>query len=119
MKKIIAVVTLLLAFSVTSNAQSKLVPVANGIEKKELSPEVAAKNDALELQKFLELDDTQTQNMARLFEKKYTVLREPSLSDERKAELSRIIEAKLRATLSPEKMEKLEKNKDLMKRIIY
>ena len=51
MKKIIAILTLTLAFSLNANAQDKKVVSKEEVTKKELSPEVAAKNDAYELYK--------------------------------------------------------------------
>ena len=42
---------------------------------------------------------------------------EEGLTSERKNELTRIIDAKLRASLSDEQMEKLDKNSELLTRL--
>ena len=121
MKKIVFVLTAIFAFSLHSNAQSK-----NELSKEEMvkqerlkkeSPEVNAKSDALELSKYLGLKDNQTNDFYRLFESKYKTLQN-DLSPERKAELSRVIEAKIRASISEDLMLKLEKNETLFKRLI-
>lgn len=117
MKKIIAIITLTLAFSLNANAQDKKVifKAASSIES--ASPEAAAKNDALELVKFLNLPEDQVNMFSNLFLKKYETLAVPNLSAERKTELKRIIDAKLRATLTPENMTKLDKNAALLKKL--
>ena len=110
MKKIIAVLTLLLAFSINANAQAKNKP-SDAQDK--------AKKQATELTEFLGLDKVQNQNFARLFEQKFSILDDANTSAERKAELSRVIEAKIRASLDGTQMEKLEKNKALFDKLIH
>ncbi|MGV9004487.1 hypothetical protein [Flavobacterium sp.] len=121
MKKIVFVLTAILAFSLSSSAQSKKELTKEEMVKQESlkkeSPEVNAKNDALELTKFLGLKENQTNDFYRLFEGKYKALQN-NLSDERKAELSRVMEAKIRATLGDDLMSKLEKNETLYKRLV-
>ena len=53
----------------------------------------------------------------KLFFVKHDTLKQTGLSAERKAELKRVIDAKLRATLTPENMEKLDKNEALLKKL--
>ena len=117
MKKIIAILTLTLAFSLNANAQDKKVVSKEEITKKELSPEVAAKNDAYELIRFLGLEENKLGIYTNLFTKKYKVLAEEGLTPERKEELTRVIDAKLRASLTPEQMEKLDKNSELLAKL--
>src|SRR5690606_9529682 len=105
MKKIIAIVTLTLAFSISANAQDKKVISKAETTIENVSPEVAAKNDALALIKFLNLPENQLDIYKNLFFVKHNTLKQTELNDERKAELKRVIDAKLRATLSPENME--------------
>ena len=107
MKKIIAALTLLLAFSINANAQDK--NTSSAYDK--------AKKEAAELTEFLGLDKTQNENFARLFEQKITVLDDTNLSPERRAEFSRVVEAKIRGSLDPTQMEKLEKNTVLFKKL--
>lgn len=108
MKKLIAVITLLFAFSINANAQDK--KITSGPEK--------AKKETLELTQFLNLNETESDNFFRLFENKYRTLEQSDLSAERKVELSRIIEAKIRATLDEKQMDKLDKNPELLKKLI-
>lgn len=108
MKKIIAALTLFLAFSINANAQDKTA----------LSPEAKGKNQALELTKFMNLSEDYTNGFTALFIEKFTVLDNKNTSPERKAEMLRVVEAKIRASFDAKQMEKLEKNTDLFKRLI-
>ena len=121
MKKIVFVLTAILAFSLNSSAQTKTELTKDEMAKQESlkkqNPEVNAKNDALELTKFLGLKENQTNDFYRLFEGKYKALQN-DLSPERKAELSRVMEAKIRATIVDDLMLKLEKNEALYKRLV-
>ena len=110
MKKIIAALTLLLAFSINANAQDKKSP-SDAYDK--------ANKQATELSEFLGLDKVQNQNFARLLEQKITIFEDTNTSPERKVELSRIIEAKIRASLDADLMEKLEKNTALFEKLIH
>ena len=109
MKKLIAALTLMLAFSINANAQDKNVVSSHDKGKKE----------AAELTQFLALDQTQNENFARLFEQKSTILEDINLSPERRAEFSRVIEAKIRASLDEKQMERLEKNTVLFEKLIH
>jgi hypothetical protein len=115
MKKIFIALTLLFAFSFTATAQK--MNVTNVEKKEKVSAEAAAKQDALQISEFLGLDGAMTENFYRLFEMKYKTL-ENELSTERKTELSRIMEAKIRASLDAKSMEKLEGNQELFNRLI-
>jgi hypothetical protein len=111
MKKIIAALTLLLAFSINAHAQDKSGYVGlNSVEK--------AKKQTAELTEYLGLDSTMSENFFRLFEQKFTILDDKNVEAERKTELARVIEAKIRATLDGDLMARLEKNPDLLKRLI-
>lgn len=111
MKKIIAALTLLLAFSINAQAQDKSGYVnMNATEK--------AQKQAAELSEFLGLDKTTQTNFAALFEQKFTILDDKNIEAERKTELSRVIEAKIRGTLDYDQMERLEKNKELFTKLI-
>ena len=116
MKKLIAVLTLFLAFTISANAQDKKATTSS-LETSTSSLE-KGKKEAAELSEFLGLDKTMTENFSMLFEQKNTVLQDKNMSQERKTELSRVIEAKIRASLDSKQTEKLEKNPDLLKRLI-
>ena len=49
---------------------------------------------------------------------KQDVLLDANMSEERKSEMKRVVEAKIRATLDGEQMEKLESNPELFKRLM-
>ena len=132
MKKLIAALTLTLAFTISSNAQIKksttaeevveikaMSPVVHVVQsKKEIVSIEKSKKDAEELTTYLGLNDSQNQDFYRLFEQKYRTLEDKNLSIERRKEVSRIIEAKIRATLDANQIEKLENNPELFKRLI-
>ena len=109
MKKLIAALTLMLAFSISANAQ----------DKSAVSSHDKGKKEAAELTQFLALSQTQNENFARLFEQKSTILEDINLSPERRAEFSRVIEAKIRASLDEKQMERLEKNTVLFEKLIH
>lgn len=110
MKKIIAVLTLMLAFSINANAQDKGSNGADAATK--------GKKQAAELSEYLGLDDTMNVNFARLFEQKFVILDDKNATPERKAELTKIVEAKIRGTLDGNQIEKLEKNPELFKKLM-
>ena len=109
MKKLIAALTLILAFSINANAQDKYSPSSYDLGKKQ----------AAELTEYLGLDKIQNENFARLFEQKISVLDNKDLTQERKDEFSRVIEAKIRASLDSNLMDKLEKNQELFQKLIH
>ena len=119
MKKLIAVVTLMLAFSINANAKAKKTAVKEVKEVTELQdPQVASKKDAGELGEYLGLKDTQVMDFQRLFEMKHTTLQDKNLSEERKMEMRRVVEAKIRASLDGNQIQKLESNPELFKKLI-
>ncbi len=107
MKKIILIFAVVLTFGFTTNAQSK-----------KLSSKEAANADAKELAQVVGLNDTQTQDFARLFEQKYLMLEIPNLSNERKSIVSSSIDAKLSATLNEKQMKALDSRPGLHERLI-
>ena len=109
MKKIIAALTLMLAFSISANAQDRGTSSAHDLGKKQ----------AAELTEFLGLDTVQSENFARLFEHKISVLDDINLTQERKDEFSRVVESKIRASLDENQMGKLEKNTALFKKLTH
>lgn len=110
MKKILGILVLFLAFTINANAQDKAF--------KKVDAAVEAKKNAAEMADFLKLESSEVENFFRLFEYKYNVLNE-NLSEERKAELARIVDLKIRASLTPAQIEKLDKNKELLKKLTH
>lgn len=111
MKKLIAALTLLLAFTINANAQDKKVT--------QYSSKELGQKDADELTALVGLSETQSADYARLFEHKYKTLEDKNLSQERKDVLAKVIEDKVRAGLNAEQTAKLEKNKELFTRLTH
>jgi L-2-hydroxyglutarate oxidase LhgO len=111
MKKIIASLMLLLAFSMNVSAQETKGYIGlNATEK--------GKKQAAELSEYLGLDATMNQNFAMLFEQKFQIIDDKNAAAERKAEMLRAVEGKIRATLDGNQMERLEKNPELLKKLM-
>jgi hypothetical protein len=107
MKKIFLVLSLMLAFSMNVSAQENKINVQE-----------QAKKDANDITQLLALNSTQNGDFYRLFEMKYQSLTTPDLSLERRTELSRIIEMKIKASLTGEQIIKLEQDAVLYNRLI-
>jgi hypothetical protein len=105
MKKIVLILSFLFAF--TMNAQDK-----------KLKPADAAKADALELKALVQLTETETYDMTNLFQMKYDMLAIENISQERKSIMKQTLDAKIRASLTPEQMATLEAKPELFKRLI-
>ena len=97
MKKLIAALTLTLAFTISSNAQIKKSTTAEEVveikemasveqNKKEIVSIEKSKKDAEELTTYLGLNDKQNQDFYRLFEQKYRTIEDKNISDEKRKE---------------------------------
>lgn len=122
MKKIIALLVVTLAFSLTASAQQKKKTATKSVVKKEvakeLTPEEAAKNDLAKLTSIITgLTEEQKQDFYNLFESKHKEF--SGLSDERKAGMAPNIEAKLKASLEPADIRKLENNPAILKQLTH
>ncbi len=105
MKKIIAIFVLFFAFSLSANAQTE-----KKIEKKQESPEAAAKQNLHELSKTIDISanpDLFT-NLNQLFITKHKMLSKENITENEKQEVYKIIDAKLRATLSDDQIKEIE-----------
>ena len=107
MKNLLGALVLFLAFTVNASAQESFKKVDEKIE---------AKANLEALSKVITLEGTLSQDLLGLFEYKYRNLNE-NLSADKKAELARIIEMKLRATLDEKQMINLEKKEGLLKQL--
>ena len=108
MKKILSILVLFVAFTINANAQEK--------EFKKVDEKVEAKANLAALSEVVQLDAKVSQDLFGLFEYKYRNLNE-NLSTERKTELARIIDLKLRATLTSEQMQLIESKQGLLKKL--
>ena len=107
MKNLLGALVLFLAFTVNASAQESFKKVDEKIE---------AKANLEALSKVITLEGTLSQDLLGLFEYKYRNLNE-NLSAEKKAELAKIIELKLRATLDEKQMINIEKKEGLLKQL--
>ncbi len=107
MKNLLGALVLFLAFTVNASAQETF---------KKVDEKVEAKTNLTALSEVVTLQGTLSEDLFRLFEHKYRNLNE-NLSAEKKAELAHIIEMKLRATLSDDDMQKIEKKPGLLKKL--
>jgi hypothetical protein len=100
MKKLFFTLSLIFALSLSANAQDR-----------KAVPQELAKKEVSTLAEMVGLTSQQTEDLYRLFEQKYVTLADPAMSAERKAEMSRIVDMKLEATLTGAQIEKLKANK--------
>ena len=106
MRKLLAIFTFMLAFSAAANAQDK-----------KMSAEESAKLDAIKMAEALNLPATQQADFQRLFQMKHEVMNDPNMSVERKKEMARVVDLKIRASLNQEQIDKLDKNPELLAKL--
>jgi hypothetical protein len=104
MKKLIAVLTLFLAFAFNANAQ----------ENKKMDALNAAKLDAVKMSESLNLTAEQQDQFISLFVMKHQTMNDPAATAEKKKEVTKIMDAKIRATLTAEQIQKLDANPALL-----
>ncbi|WP_309642604.1 hypothetical protein [Flavobacterium sp.] len=108
MKKIIAVVTMLLAFTVSVNAQDKKV-----------SSQEAAQKDIAALSSKVTISETLKQDLLTLMVMKHDALSDATLTKEQKENASKGFEHKLLSGLSKEQREVLLKDPALLKKLSH
>jgi len=118
MKTTIAVLAVMLCFGLTANAQdstnnSKPVGQKQYSEAENTYSRAAIK-DVITLSKHVELTSEQKNNLKEVFTQKHRMFAKNMTAD-RKKTLSQSLEAKLKSSLEPEQVQKLEGNKELMK----
>lgn len=120
MKKIIALFVFMLAFGLTANAQKKqaaqAAPATETANAAELAIKQASSKDLALLMEVVELDTTNKQNLLGLFEWKHRYLAQ-NLSNERKAIIADTVEAKMKATLTPDQNAKLATSPALLEKL--
>lgn len=107
MKNLLGALVLFLAFTVNASAQESF---------KKVDEKVEAKANLEALSKVITFEGTLSQDLLGLFEYKYRNLNE-NLSAEKKEQLAKIIEMKLRATLDEKQMISIEKKEGLLKQL--
>lgn len=107
MKNLLGALVLFLAFTVNASAQETF---------KKVDEKVEAKSNLAALSEVVPVQGTLSEDLFRLFEYKYRNLNE-NLSKERKVELAKMIELKLRATLTEAQMKSIESKPGLLKKL--
>ena len=107
MKNLLGALVLFLAFTVNASAQESFKKVDEKIE---------AKANLEALSKVITLEGTLSEDLLHLFEYKYRNLNE-NLSKERKVELAKMIELKLRATFIEAQMKSIESKPNMLKKL--
>lgn len=106
MKKIIAVLTMLLAFTVSANAQDKKV-----------SSQEAAQKDITALTSKITLSEDLKKDLTTLMVMKHDAKSDATLTAEQKANAMKQYERKLMSALTKEQRETLMKNPELFKKL--
>ncbi|HEX8562537.1 MAG TPA: hypothetical protein VF676_06105 [Flavobacterium sp.] len=107
MKKLAAIFTFLLAFTISAHAQDA-----------KPSADEAAKKDTAELAEYLGLTQDQQVNFIALFKHKYKVLNDATIPQERKDEMSRMVAVKINASIDENQKQKLAKNPELLEKLV-
>lgn len=114
MKKIILLIVLGLGLTTSVNAQD-----TNKSQVKDvLSVAKSAEKDAAEVALFLGFDETKKEDFKRLFVMKYEIMQNKNTTLEKKKEFSRIVAAKIAASIDSNQLEKLKANEVLYKQLI-
>lgn len=114
MKKLIAVVTLFLAFAFGANAQDAKMATANSANSAKTDVKADAKADVAKMTEALNLTADQQTNFVNLFVMKHQTMNNPAVSMEEKKKTAHVMDAKIRATLTGEQMQKLDENPALL-----
>lgn len=120
MKRIIALLVVMLAFGLNANAQQKKASATTTNQVKatnEVSYSDAANKDITMLSEYVKLTSDQKVNLKSLFEYKHR-MKADNLSAERNAIISQSIESKLKSTLQPDQVAKIEGNTQLMNMLV-
>lgn len=119
MKKIIIAIFIMLAFGSAMSAQNKKKTIV--AETKEvviLTPEQAAKKDALAISEYLGLDENLRIAFIGLFEMKHNIMQSSSETVESRREMSRIVGLKIEASMDSNLLEKLKGNTALYNQLL-
>lgn len=108
MKKVIALVTLLLAFTINVNAQEK-----------KMSAQESAKNDIMALAAKVKISENLQKDLTTLMTMKHETMSDATLSKEKKENARQAYEHKLMSGLTPEQRNQLAKYPDLLKQLTH
>lgn len=115
MKKILIAFAVTFTLGLTAQAQQKPAKVQSGMldNKTQETVKQAALSDLAALEKAVTFTGTQKDDFRKLFEHKHRMYLQ-ELSDERKQRVAHTIEMKIKASLSPENIQKIENTAGLM-----
>jgi hypothetical protein len=108
MKKVIALVTLVLAFTINVNAQEK-----------KMSAQESAKNDIMALAAKVKISESLQKDLTTLMIMKHETMSDATLSKEKKENARQAYEHKLMSGLTPEQRNQLAKYPDLLKQLTH
>lgn len=116
MKKIIAILVIMLGFGFTANAQQKALKAKTTQQESPNKAAIkkAALKDVTALAEFVDLSEEQKKKFTSLFIQKHSTLADKSLSQKRKDVLADYLESKIKEGLSQNQVIKLNKNPKLM-----
>lgn len=127
MKKIIAIAVLTLGFGLAAQAQAPVKKVTANAPAKAVERRIpaniskSASADVEALNKVVNLTDAEKKKLLSVFENKHTYLTEPGViaSEERKSIIYKNTDNSLRATLSADKMAKVDADPTLLKKLTH
>jgi hypothetical protein len=120
MKKLIAVVTLALAFSISANAQDKKTNTSMApAEKEKVNNGEKAKKDVMALIEKVSIDESLKNDMYTLMLMKYDELSNPKLTAAQRDEISTRYERKVLGGLNDEQRKQLMSDPALLNRISH
>jgi hypothetical protein len=118
MKKLFAFATLLLAFTVTANAQNKNTTAPTNAQEN-VSSEAAAKSDISSLIEKITINGDLKKDLYTLMVMKHDQLADPKLTQKDKEAIYKTYERKVMAGLNPEQRKQLQENPELLKKISH
>ena len=118
MKKLIAVLTLLFAFTITANAQNKKAAAAPVAQEK-VSSDAAAKKDVAALIAKVTISESLKNDMYTLMVMKHDALSNPKLTADQKEEVAQKFSRKLLSALTPEQRTQVEADSALLNQLSH
>ena len=119
MKKLIAVLTLLFAFTITANAQNKKAAATAPVAKEKVSSDAAAKKDVAALIAKVTISESLKNDMYTLMVMKHDALSDAKLTAAQKEEVSQKLVRKMLNGLSTEQRIQVEADSVLLNQLSH
>jgi len=119
MKKLIAVLTLLFAFTITANAQNKKAAAPAPVAKEKVSSDAAAKKDVAALIAKVTISESLKNDMYTLMVMKHDALSNQKLTADQKEEVAEKFTRKLLSALSTEQRAQVEADSALLQQLSH